>query len=551
MQRKTIKWQQDLLDQLPQLYDEGKTRICLCAPCGGGKGFLATSITDDAMEATLRTLILVNKDALIEGLVEKYERSGGAHMDNVTIIAGGRKKPDLSKPIWICSAQALARRNFWQQLPPEFSIDIAILDECHETAFSSVGTYICEHEDQFSLVIGLTATPYRLAASQSLSQRFQHLLAGPVPKDLIPEYLVANRTYAMLNPEATPDLSKVGTRGGEFIDADLAVACDKEALIQHAVDSWEEIAGTDQRTLVFGVNIQHASHLNDEFVRRGHSSVLVTGSTPKPERREIYKKFQAGEILVLCSVDVISVGFDCVEATVCLCCRPTKSKAKYYQIVGRVGRKSDHTGKTCGIIIDQAGNALRLGTPDTITEYAFDDIREPRGNNGGGGMKACPDCGQVHINFVRQCPCGYEFPSERLEQGGEMVELTITRRIEQLEDKRRSSLRKWLQQAYSRGLAPGWASMKFKEAFGGWPTDDLRTHAVFSEPALQDAKDYITYLSSVASKRDHDRAWVVREFEREFGTSFLASDVIAGDRLLQLLPVLRRSNNSVLAALRA
>jgi superfamily II DNA or RNA helicase len=548
MQRKTIEWQQKLLDRIPAEYEDGNTRICICAPCGAGKGFLMTEVADNATADGLRVAKLVNKDALIEGQLEKIAKTGRS-LDEVAVIAGGYPKPDLSRPIWLCSIQTLARRSFWRELPEAYFVEIWMLDECHETAFSEVGSFICANPEKFPLVIGFTATPYRLSR-QSLSQRFAALLASPVPMRLTPDWLAPVRTFVMLDPGASPDLSSVGTRGGDYIDADLAVACDKESLIHHAVDSWEKIAGTDKRSLVFGVNIEHASHLNDEFVRRGHSSKLVTGSTPKAERREMYKDFQAGKLLVLCSVDVISVGFDCVEAEICLCCRPTKSKAKYYQIVGRVGRKSDHTGKQCGIVIDQAGNALRLGTPDTITEYAFDIVTETKKRSGEVNMKACPDCGQVHLNFVRKCQCGYEFPSERLEQGGEMVEFNLSDRIQRLENKRLSSMQKWAKQAMAKGLAPGWATMKFKEAFGGWPDAELRLHAVYPKPTVDDAKSYLGYLAGVAVKRDHDRAWIHKEFEREFGTTFLMSDIVAADRLLQMMPVLR-GTNSVLAALRA
>lgn len=546
-----VEFQNEILDDIENNLNEGITRQLICAPCGAGKTVLITKVVRFALEDDLRTLIVFNKEALLPQTLEKLE-SDGLDIENCWIIAGGYKKQNPDAKIWIASQQALARRTFWHCLPKKHAIDIVCLDEAHEVAFSKPGTKLCAEEDRFGLVLGFTATPYRLARSQGMSQRFQRAVCGPVPQKLIElGWLSPVKTFVMLDPSASPDLSKVGTKGGDFVDADLAVACDKEALIEHAIDSWQKLSGGDKRTLVFGVNIQHASNLHAAFSARGVSSVLVTGSTPKAERHEIYAKFKAGEILVLCSVDVVSVGFDAVEAEVALVCRPTKSKAKAWQITGRVGRRSPHTGKTCGIVIDQAGNALRLGTAEMLSQYEMDEPAEIKSKDSGAPSKVCPECGQVHTNFATKCECGYEFPrADRLEQGGEMVELSLLSRMQRMEDQRLKTLRKYAKTAFTRGLAPGWAAVKFKEQFGGWPSNDIRQHATFPAPTESDAKAYLQYLAKIAAKKDFDRAWVFQQFEFEFGTTFLARDVIQNDRLLQLLPIFR-GKGTALELLRA
>lgn len=553
MKIQKVEFQTTILDEIGANYDEGLTRQCVISPCGSGKTVILTRlITEEALPNGLRTLIVVNKEALLGQTLEKLKADGLDIEKDCWVVAGGFKDHNPAAKVWIASQQALARRPFWRDLPPKHAIDIVCLDEAHESAFSKVGTYICEHKDKFPLVLGFTATPYRLARNQGMTQRFQVAVKGPVPSKLIDMgWLAPIRTFVMTDPNGRIDLSKVGTRAGEFIDADLAVACDKQALIEHAIDSWQSISGGDKRTLVFGVNIKHATNLNAAFLARGVRSVLVTGETPKAERHEIYDKFKAGEILVLCSVDVVSVGFDAVEAEVAVICRPTKSKAKAWQITGRVGRRSPHTNKKEGIVIDQAGNALRLSTAELLSEYEMDAPAESSGKGGSGNpTKACPQCGVVVPNFTRECECGHVFGDQRIEEGGEMVELTLKSRIDRLESKKRSTLTKFCKEAYSRQLSPGYASVKFKEAFGGWPNDADRTHAVFAKPTLDNARDYLRYLAGIAAKKEHDKSWVAREFEREFGTSYLMSDVIATDRLLAALPIFKAAKGSLLAALR-
>lgn len=541
-----------MLDDIDAAIDAGHRRILLCSDCGTGKGSIIAFLTIAAIEQDMRTLIMVPRDALLK---QQMARSFAAGLDEsqCTYLAGGRKfNPDAK--VWIASQQTLARRTFWHDLPEDHRIDIALIDEAHDAAFSKPGIHLCKEAD-VDLVVGLTATPFCLSKDRNLNQLFDTVVSIRLDRQELIErgYLTPTRYHAMSKQEGRPVLDNCATRGGEWVASDLAVACDQPQLVSHLIDENVRITGGDKRTLAFAVNCAHAESIHKELLRRGMRSALVTSGTPTDERAVLYKQFEQGELLYLCSVDVISLGFDSVEAEVCLCARPTKSRAKFWQIVGRVGRPSPHTGKTCGYVLDQPGNALRLGVPELRGRYDFEPEKTKREGQDSIPLKECPECGLYQRNFNRVCEgCSYEFPTaDKITEGSEMKELDLLGKLKTVADAKKAKLRSLLRKAMRAEFSPAWANVKYREAYGDWPSAEMRSRILYPEPSQADAVEFLGYLTRVAIKKGEDNIWVRREFVKEFGTSFLMDDVVTADPILSRSSVLRPSSSGVLAALRA
>lgn len=92
-------------------------------------------------------------------------------------------------------------------------------------------------------------------------------------------------------------------------------------------------------------------------------STDVLASDLNPTAREIaVDDFFKGDTRVLCSVDMITTGFDFPALDCIVCLRPTLSSSLWVQIQGRGTRLHD-SKKNC-LVLDYAGNLIRLGGVD-------------------------------------------------------------------------------------------------------------------------------------------------------------------------------------------
>ncbi|XQQ07677.1 MAG: DEAD/DEAH box helicase [Leptolyngbya sp. IPPAS B-1204] len=228
------------------------------------------------------------------------------------------------------------------------------------------------------------------------------------------------------------NLSEVRTVAGDYDERDLKNACDRPELVQRIVEEWHRLT-PGKRTIAFCVDVEHARHVAEAFKASGVAAAVVDGSTPIKERHQLYQDLGAGWLLVLTSCNVISIGFDEPSVEVGLLLRPTQSRALHYQQVGRLLRISPVTGKTCGIILDQAGNLRRLGFPEDIKEYHLPTSKEP-GTTETTPTKQCPHCNRLVWGFVMTCPsCRYVWETEPQIRTDELVEVYSEELLRQIE----------------------------------------------------------------------------------------------------------------------
>ena len=388
----------------------------------------------------------------------------------------------------------MAHRQWWHAK----SWKLIVLDEAHCTAFSKVGRWLVENLRCKRL--GFTATPYRLSSREGMKDCFDNLLAAPIPAKLQEMgFLSPMKYYSM---KLQPALEKVRTVDGEFSQSDLSNACNSPQLIAAAVKEWKAKA-LDTPTLAFCVNVEHANAVAKEFLKNRISSAVVTGNTPTKKRNRLYQSLTDGDIKVLASCMVISIGFDLPIAQTGLMLRPTKSKALHFQQIGRLMRPAP--GKDFGLILDQAGNCRRHGLPESISAFRLDEQQEPLE----APMKECPECRMLQFAFTQVCPdCGFEFPQREQFYSTELVELIPPSFEKASKDPRKDAYRRMLKEAYIRGYKPGYATYAYRDLYGTWPQQEWRKKSIECSPA-----DYLKYLFG----RDANPEFVRKEFRREFG----------------------------------
>lgn len=288
------------------------------------------------------------------------------------------------------------------------SVDVLIIDEAHlvgRNAASMYGKFIALllSINPNMRVVGLTATPFRLGSGR-LDQG-----DGALFDRLVFTYGIADGVrdgyLARLVSKATEtgfDLTGVQKAGGEYVQAQLQVAVDKEETTRRAVE--ESIAyGRGRKSwLAFCSGVEHAFHVRNEIRRRGFSCETVTGKTPSEERRRILEDFKSGKLRCVTNNSVLTTGFNAPGVDLIMALRPTASASLYVQMMGRGTRCAQ--GKDNCLVLDFAGLIRTHGPVDQV---------KPPGESKGGGVapiKECPQCHSLLHASLMVCPdCSYVF----------------------------------------------------------------------------------------------------------------------------------------------
>lgn len=247
-----------------------------------------------------------------------------------------------------------------------------LIDECH-----LVGTGDCMYtkffEDSNRRIVGLTATPYRLARSMDGSilkfltrtrpRVFQDVLYYCQVNDLLVKGFLTKLKYFDLTRLDLTRVTKNST-GADYNDKSLFEEFERVNLHNYTVGMVKRVmqpkSGIPRRgILVFVKFVEQA----ERMVKEIPFSAVVSGDTPKREREDILSKFKAGIIKVVVNVGTLTTGFDYPELDTAIIARPTMSLSLWYQMVGRVIRPCP--GKD-GWIIDLGGNLRRFGRVEDL-----------------------------------------------------------------------------------------------------------------------------------------------------------------------------------------
>lgn len=445
----------------------GHRRPLLQAPTGSGKTIVAREITQAAVEKGSRVLFLAPRRELIFQTAAKLDAVGLPHG---VLMAG--VNPDPTGRVQVASIPTLYSRCIKRNhpLPPA---DLVLVDEAHLAITRSTLAVLDRYAGR--PIVGLTATPAR-GDGRGLGEVFDDLVFGPSVAALVEGgFLVPQRYYA---PYA-PDLAGVRIRQGDYEVRGLAERLDNAKLVGDVVTNWLRLA-SDRQTVVFAINIAHSMHLCERFVEEGVRAEHLDANTPNQERSEILQRTVAGETQVLCNCFLLSYGWDCPPISCAVLARPTKSLVLFMQMVGRVLRPSP--GKQDALILDHAGAVGELGFVDEEMPWSLDGktklgerLEEARKKE----AKEPITCQQCHAVYSRQlvCPeCGWKperkgKPVDFLD--GDLTEIKRGKRAKKrvyTHEEKRSWFSQLVRIGYERGYKNGWASNKYREKFGVWPT---------------------------------------------------------------------------------
>ena len=405
------------------VYDHLRTRDdnpCVVLPTGTGKSLVLGKIATDAVTLWQgRVLILAHVKELLEQNADKVKKlCPGLPMG---IYSAGLKSRQTREPVIVAGIQSV-----YDKADVLGRFDLVVIDEAHLIAPDGDGMYRTFLKDMKVInpnvrLIGLTATPFRLKGGAICRPEnlLNHVCYEAGLKDMIAQGYLSPIVSRAGRAEA--DLSSVHTRGGEFVQDELASAMDNEELVRATCSEIASLTRDRKSVIVFCTSVEHCRHVAEKITEfTGKECAVVTGETPAWERAELIARFRGEHVPAdlfgtpkpplkfLCNVSVLTTGFDAPNVDCVAMLRPTQSPGLLLQIAGRGLRLSPETGKRDCLFLDYGGNILRHGPLDTIK------AREPgMGGAGEAPAKECPEChALIHAGYGTCPECGHVFPAK-------------------------------------------------------------------------------------------------------------------------------------------
>lgn len=396
-------------------------RVLLVAPTGFGKTHTAASLIAWAVEKRRRVLFLVHRREIVN---DTHRRLRDAGVPCGRIMAG---EIPTDAPVQVASIQTVVAR---EEHPPA---DLVIWDEAHHAAADTYRAVATQYPSAWHL--GMTATPVR-SDGVGLRDAFDEIVVGATIAELV--------------------------EGGFLAAIDVIAPPTRIAGVAEAPgDAWARLAG-GRPTVAFTRTVAESKALAADLCARGVIALHIDGGTANGPRDHALSLFAQGRAQVLCNVFVLTEGWDCHRAEVCLLARGCGSDATFVQMVGRVRRTTARA-----LLIDLGGVVHEHGHPDEPREYTLDGMG--RVKRARPWITQCLACGIVVEGSKRgeRCPqCGAAWPAPkpmRVKAAKLDTAVIVPRAVKDAELARLAAT------ARERGYRPGWVGVRFKERFGHWP----------------------------------------------------------------------------------
>lgn len=391
-------YQREAVDATLKHFRKSDDSAVIVLPTGAGKSLV---IAELARIAKRKILVLTHVKELVEQNHAKYQSYGLT----AGIFSAGLKRKENRYQVTFASVQSVSAN--LDQFRDEYSL--IIIDECHRVSGDESSQYqtiieLLRQQNDALKVLGLTATPYRLAMGWIYRYHYRGFVRGrsddsdeqdkPFVHCIyeLPLSYMINRGY-LTRPElvnaavAQYDFSALPrNRFGEYAENDVNQLLSKHQRVTRAItEQVMELAIERKAVMIFAATVDHAREITGYLPE--HQTALITGATDLNERDSLIQRFKQRQLKYLVNVSVLTTGFDAPHVDFIAILRPTQSVSLYQQIVGR-GLRLDQGKEDC-LVIDYAGNRVNLHHPE-VGEKKPNPDSEPV-------QVFCPGCGFANI----------------------------------------------------------------------------------------------------------------------------------------------------------
>jgi superfamily II DNA or RNA helicase len=394
------EYQERVIEGLEPLLTSGsgRRRAVVSLPTGAGKTRVAVEaavkLVLNPCEGNRLVLWVAQTDELCEQAVQAFRQiwlSHGAERTDLRIVRFWSGNPTPVAPeknqptVVVASIQTLDSRMGKEEMNWLSKPGLVILDECHHAISPSYTSLLrwldAEARRPGSLpkdeppIIGLSATPLRAndEESERLAKRFDGHYFPQDQENLYVQLTECGVLAEIINealpsPAAPPqNLLDLLDYGGDTIASEnqldelnrwLAKDEDRNRRLIEVIQ-----ASNEKHILFFANSVAHAEEMALRMNLSGILAAPISGDTASSTRRHFLKKFQDGEIRVLCNHSVLTTGFDAPKTDMVLISRVVRSQVRYMQMVGRGLRGTKNGGtENCRIVtmLDNLGQYSNL-----------------------------------------------------------------------------------------------------------------------------------------------------------------------------------------------
>tara|TARA_R100001443_G_scaffold77304_1_gene84521 strand:- start:1286 stop:2965 length:1680 start_codon:yes stop_codon:yes gene_type:complete len=378
------------------------------APTGAGKTIMLSALVGNRHKKNKSVLILQHRDELVAQNNMKFVKVNPNI--STSIVDGSQKNWDGD--VVFSMVQTLSRENNLSTMRP---IDMLVIDESHHAAAESYKKviYKVRNDNPQSEIVGFTATPNR-GDKKGLRDVFDNCSHQIEVATLIREgFLVPPKAF-VIDVGVQEELRNVRKTVDDFDMSEVEGIMNTTVINERVVHEWKQKA-SDRKTIVFCSTVRHAQDLVEEFKNSDVIAEIVTGETPKEERKQILEDLEYGDVQVVVNVAVLTEGFDAPPVSCIVLTRPCSYKSTMVQMIGRGLRTIDPEiypnmiKKDC-IVLDFGSSILTHGSIDDRVDLdGSEKLKE-----GQGPEKSCPECHATVPLGSRECPfCGFVFGSNQ------------------------------------------------------------------------------------------------------------------------------------------
>ena len=336
--------QEQAIDRLQTLRNQGESKALVIAATGTGKTFLAAF---DALQIDpKRVLFVVHREKILKEAMKAFKL---IHPNKKMGLLTGNVK-DYEQDYIFATNTMMSKAEVLNHYD-QHAFDYIVIDEAHRSAASTYQKILNHFQPKF--LLGMTATPERTDAL-SIFKLYDHNIAVEIRlREALNYNLVVPFHYFGINDLVT-DLSDV-----KLTDIDkLADKLNIKTRVDLIIESIEDyvISGKKRKALGFCVNIKHAQFMSEEFNSRGYQSIYLTGENDNQERDRAIERLEDDNdpLSYIFTIDIFNEGIDIPSLNLVLMLRPTESPIVFTQQLGRGLRH--YLNKEYLTVLDFIGN---------------------------------------------------------------------------------------------------------------------------------------------------------------------------------------------------
>lgn len=293
-------------------------------------------------------MMMSHRYELNQQSIQSFERICGEEVDLEQAQFHADRRTQKHR-IVVASVQTLnvrkrGRYRFEKFEPNDFGL--LMIDEAHYSAAASYRRVVEHFQQNPDLkLFGVTATPDRLDGV-GLGCLYDDVVGNlDINWGIKNGWLVAPRQVIVQLEKL--DLSQVHTLGGDLKADELAKVVEMEENLHGMAKPIVDFAGTERQTIVFTASVPQAHRLAElirDYHNRQHGTpgrvASLDGKTSPqdPRRKAVVEQYKNGEIQYFVNCGIACEGFDAPATSLIAIGRPTKSRARYTQMLGRSTR---------------------------------------------------------------------------------------------------------------------------------------------------------------------------------------------------------------------